>query len=103
MIEKLELLRVPAFADLPDDQISWFLANSQEIHLAAGPAPAPGGIRFGFCAGGAKSIGGKRTQVSTRETWGTRKSKTKATPDSSLTTPKLKSVWGPALRMTSST
>ncbi len=36
MIDKLELLRVPAFADLPDDQIAWFLGNSQEIHLAAG-------------------------------------------------------------------
>lgn len=36
MIEKSELLRVPAFADLPDDQISWFLANSQEVHLTAG-------------------------------------------------------------------
>jgi signal transduction histidine kinase len=36
MIEKSELLRVPAFADLPDDQISWFLSNSQEMHLAAG-------------------------------------------------------------------
>jgi signal transduction histidine kinase len=36
MIEKSELLRVSAFADLPDDQISWFLGNSQEIHVAAG-------------------------------------------------------------------
>jgi signal transduction histidine kinase len=36
MIEKAELLRVSAFADLPDDQISWFLRNSQEIHLTAG-------------------------------------------------------------------
>jgi signal transduction histidine kinase len=36
MIEKSELLRVSAFADLPDDQISWFLSKSQEIHLAAG-------------------------------------------------------------------
>src|SRR6202022_4295177 len=35
MVEKSELLRVPAFADLPDDQIAWFLGNSQEIHLAA--------------------------------------------------------------------
>src|SRR5437879_8752836 len=35
MVEKSELLRVPAFADLPDDQIAWFLSNSQEIHLAA--------------------------------------------------------------------
>ena len=36
MVEKSELLRVPAFADLPDDQIAWFLSNAQEIHLAAG-------------------------------------------------------------------
>lgn len=36
MVEQSELLRVPAFADLPDDQISWFLGNSQEIHVVAG-------------------------------------------------------------------
>ena len=36
MIDKSELRRLPAFADLPDDQISWFLANSQEAHLNAG-------------------------------------------------------------------
>src|SRR5437879_3199466 len=36
MIEKSELLRVPAFADLPDDQISWFLSQSEEMHLKAG-------------------------------------------------------------------
>src|ERR1700722_9944740 len=36
MTEKLELLRVPAFADLPDDQISWFLGNSQEMRVVAG-------------------------------------------------------------------
>src|SRR3989449_11279088 len=36
MIEKSELLRIPAFADLPDDQITWFLAQTQEIHLKAG-------------------------------------------------------------------
>src|SRR6202790_2430230 len=36
MVEKSELLRVPAFADLPDDQISWFLGNSQEIQVVAG-------------------------------------------------------------------
>jgi signal transduction histidine kinase len=36
MIAKSELLRVPAFADLPDDQIIWFLSQSQEIHLKAG-------------------------------------------------------------------
>src|ERR1700730_12540044 len=36
MIAKSELLRVPAFADLPDDQITWFLSLSQEMHLKAG-------------------------------------------------------------------
>jgi signal transduction histidine kinase len=36
MIEKSELLRVPAFAGLPDDQIEWFLSQSHEIHLSAG-------------------------------------------------------------------
>src|SRR3979490_2204252 len=36
MVEKSELLRVPAFADLPDDQISWFLSQAQELHLKAG-------------------------------------------------------------------
>jgi signal transduction histidine kinase len=30
MIEKSELLRVPAFVDLPEDQIAWFLSQSQE-------------------------------------------------------------------------
>jgi signal transduction histidine kinase len=36
MIEKSELLQVLAFADLPDDQIAWFLSQSEEVHLAAG-------------------------------------------------------------------
>ena len=36
MVEKSELRGVSAFADLPDDQLDWFLANSQEVHLAAG-------------------------------------------------------------------
>jgi signal transduction histidine kinase len=36
MVEKSELLRVPAFADLPDDQITWFLSQSQEMNLKAG-------------------------------------------------------------------
>ncbi len=36
MVDKSELLRVPAFADLPDDQIAWFLGHSQEVRLAAG-------------------------------------------------------------------
>src|SRR5260370_12615844 len=36
MAEKSELLRVPVFADLPDDQIAWFLSQSQELALKAG-------------------------------------------------------------------
>src|SRR5208282_6360583 len=36
MIEKSELLRVPAFADLPDDQIAWFIGGAQDLHLKAG-------------------------------------------------------------------
>jgi signal transduction histidine kinase len=36
MIEKSELLRVPAFAGLPDDQIAWFLSEAQELHLHPG-------------------------------------------------------------------
>jgi signal transduction histidine kinase len=36
MAERSELLRVPAFADLPEDQIDWFLSQSQELHYKAG-------------------------------------------------------------------
>ena len=36
MIDKSELRRVPAFADLPDDQIEWFLSQSQEQQIKAG-------------------------------------------------------------------
>ncbi len=36
MAEKSELLRVPAFADLPDEQIAWFLSQSQELQIKAG-------------------------------------------------------------------
>jgi signal transduction histidine kinase len=36
MAEKSELLKIPAFAGLPDDQISWFLSQSQELKVAAG-------------------------------------------------------------------
>jgi signal transduction histidine kinase len=33
MVEKSELLRVPVFAELPDDQIAWFIGQSQEVTL----------------------------------------------------------------------
>jgi signal transduction histidine kinase len=36
MADKSELLRVPAFVDLPDDQLDWFLSQSHELHLKAG-------------------------------------------------------------------
>jgi signal transduction histidine kinase len=37
MAETADLLRrVPAFAELPDDQIAWFLSQAQELHLNAG-------------------------------------------------------------------
>jgi len=36
MVEKSELLHVPAFADLPDDQIGWFLSHTEEVRVPAG-------------------------------------------------------------------
>jgi hypothetical protein len=30
MVEKSELLRVAAFADLPDDQLAWFISQCEE-------------------------------------------------------------------------
>ncbi len=36
MAEKSELLKIPAFAGLPDDQLDWFLNHCQEIKVAAG-------------------------------------------------------------------
>ncbi|MGD0986418.1 MAG: ATP-binding protein [Candidatus Sulfotelmatobacter sp.] len=36
MVDKSELLRFPTFADLPDDQIDWFIGQSQELNLKAG-------------------------------------------------------------------
>src|ERR1035438_7948721 len=36
MVDKSELLRVPVFADLPEDQIAWFISQSQELNLKAG-------------------------------------------------------------------
>jgi hypothetical protein len=36
MIETSELLRVPAFADLPEDQLAWFLSQSEELLLKPG-------------------------------------------------------------------
>src|SRR6202451_2445888 len=36
MATNSELLQVPAFADLPEDQITWFISQSQELHTKAG-------------------------------------------------------------------
>ena len=36
MMEKAELLRIPVFADLPDDQIEWFLSQAEELCFKAG-------------------------------------------------------------------
>src|SRR5271163_2936869 len=36
MVERAELLRVPMFEGLPEDQIDWFIGHSQEISLKAG-------------------------------------------------------------------
>jgi CRP-like cAMP-binding protein len=36
MVTPSDLLRFPAFADLPEDQIAWFLSHSQEVHLKTG-------------------------------------------------------------------
>ena len=36
MADKSELLRVPAFAELPEDQIAWFLSQAQELNYKAG-------------------------------------------------------------------
>jgi len=38
MAENSELLRVPMFAGLPDDQLSWFIAHSEELRLKPGEA-----------------------------------------------------------------
>jgi signal transduction histidine kinase len=43
MVESSELLRVPAFADLPLDQIEWFLSQAQELHLKPGEIYARAG------------------------------------------------------------
>ncbi|MGA7293842.1 MAG: ATP-binding protein [Terriglobales bacterium] len=36
MVQNSELLRVPAFTDLPDDQIAWFISQSQELFYKPG-------------------------------------------------------------------
>jgi signal transduction histidine kinase len=36
MVDKSDLLRFPIFADLPDDQIEWFIGQTQELRVKAG-------------------------------------------------------------------
>src|SRR5213596_3761011 len=36
MVDRSELLRIPAFADLPEDQIDWFLSHAEELHVKPG-------------------------------------------------------------------
>jgi signal transduction histidine kinase len=36
MVDKSELLRFPTFADLPGDQIEWFISQTQELRVKAG-------------------------------------------------------------------
>jgi len=36
MVDQSELRRIPLFADLPDDQLDWFLRQAQEMNLKAG-------------------------------------------------------------------
>jgi signal transduction histidine kinase len=43
MATSSELLRFPAFADLPDDQLQWFLSQSTEVNLKAGEVYAKQG------------------------------------------------------------
>ncbi len=38
MVEKSELIRIPTFADLPDEQVEWFLSQCQEQLLKPGDA-----------------------------------------------------------------
>ena len=64
MVENPELLRVPIFADLPDDQIAWFIGHSEELSLKAGesyfrqgdPADAMFVVIEGQVQAGAKSV-----------------------------------------------
>src|SRR5580704_7904336 len=55
MVENSELLRVPAFAGLPDDQIEWFISHAEELRVKAGDAyfsqGAPADAMFVVLAG----------------------------------------------------
>ena len=36
MVDKSDLLAVPVFAGLPDDQIAWFISQAEELHFKSG-------------------------------------------------------------------
>ncbi len=38
MVDKSDLLAVPVFAGLPDDQIAWFISQAEELHFKSGDA-----------------------------------------------------------------
>jgi signal transduction histidine kinase len=66
MVDKSELRRVSIFADLPDDQLDWFLSQAQEMNLKAGETYArqgdPADAMFVILAGllqGRGEIGGE--------------------------------------------
>jgi signal transduction histidine kinase len=48
MVTTSELLRVPAFADLPEDQIEWFLSQAEELNLHTGDIYAKQGDPANF-------------------------------------------------------
>jgi signal transduction histidine kinase len=66
MVDKSELRRVQEFADLPDDQLDWFLSQAQELNLKAGDTYArqgdPADAMFVILAGhlqGRGELGGE--------------------------------------------
>src|SRR5580700_3727231 len=66
MVDKSELRRVQEFADLPDDQLDWFLSQVQELNLKAGDTYArqgdPADAMFVILAGhlqGRGELGGE--------------------------------------------
>src|SRR5215467_1668301 len=73
MVDRSELLRVPAFVDLPEDQIDWFLGHAEELYLKAGSAPFrqgdPADAMFVILEGqiqGRGELGGETVVLSTK-------------------------------------
>ena len=69
MAEKSELLRVPAFADLPDDQLEWFLSHVEDIPLKTGATYMrqgdPADAMFVVLAGEIQGRGGIGSEIVT--------------------------------------